>query len=85
MSARAARWLTWLPILLVLATSSIAWGVHSARLDAAERKLGEHAAELGEIKRDYVTGREFRAINERLARIESGMDELTRYFRRPQP
>jgi hypothetical protein len=82
---RKAQWLSWIPLVTVLAGWLLTWGATLQRVDSAEREIAKHANEILDIKRDYVTGREFKAINDRLVRIESGMDELTRYFRRPQP
>lgn len=86
--AAERRWaaiLSWTPLLLVLGGWLVTWGVTTQRVSNAEERVAKSENDLAEIKRDFVTGREFKAINDRLVRIEGGMDELTRYFRRPQP
>lgn len=84
--AAERRWawvLSWTPLILVLAGWLVTWGVTTQRVSNAEERIAKSEGDVAEIKRDFVTGREFKAINDRLVRIEGGMDELTRYFRRP--
>lgn len=83
--AHKAQLAQWLPLIVLVLTGAITVGALVTRLAAAEGVIGQIYREVGDIKRSYVTEREFGVLNNRLGRIEGKIDNIDSYFRRPSP
>lgn len=82
---RKAQLAYWAPFFVLALSAAITWGMMAQRMTNAEERLVKHEGDIVEIKRDYVTGREFKGINDRLGRIDGKLDNIEAYFRRPAP